>query len=348
LSTNFSGDQPDLSDWISQAEAARIRGVSRQAISKLIRLGRLRTVDVGGHVLVSRAEISSFRSDNPGRPRGTENRKMDQIERLLNSLSAEQRRSIFNRLRGEFRIHRIEEVVGMDAERILEAFSRAVKATPMLLGILAEPAFEEYVLKELSGDQWTYGIAPSGQAYDFLVGEKGTESNPIRIQVKLQKGDKGIPVHGKPKAKKYLFSKEMLIVETQRSRKGSRRKKGPKASEGEDIELEGAEKGTRPYVFGQFDILAVSLYYSGRKWDKFMFTLEKWLLPDPESPGNLATYQPVSPVSNNDWTDNLAQCLEWRREGRTSRIGGGTIRPQEKSQKGEQPQGPKKAEDKTN
>lgn len=230
----------------------------------------------------------------------------------------------------------------MDAEQILEAFSRAVTATPMLLGILAEPAFEAYVLKELPEDQWSYKIAPSGQAYDFLVTERSRESKPIRIQVKLQKGDRGVPVHGKPRAKKYIFSPDMLIVETRRSRKGSKRNKGSKSSESENIEFEGSEKGTHPYTFGQFDILAVSLFYSERRWNKFMFTLERWLLPDPESPGNLATYQPVSPVGNNDWTDSLAQCLRWQREGRVSRIGGGTV--MSKPLKGQLPQ--TKADDK--
>jgi excisionase family DNA binding protein len=325
LSTNFPGEQPDLSDWISQAEAARIRGVSRQAISKLIRLGRLKAVKVAGHTLVSRSEVTSFRSENPGRPRIGEKPRMDQIERFLDSCSAAQRRNIFDRLRKEFRIHRIEEIVGMDAERILEAFSRAVKATPMLLGILAEPAFEEFVLNQLPEDRWTYEIAPSGNAYDFILRERDTESDVVRIQVKLQKGDKGTPMYGKPKATKYMFSKEMLMVETQRSRKGSKRSKGSKASESENIIIEGSDKGTRPYKFGQFDVLAVSLFYSEKRWNKFMFTLCGRLLPDPENPENLATYQPVSPVANDDWTDRLEQCLAWHRAGRSEKIGGGTI-----------------------
>jgi len=55
-------------DWVSQAEAARIRGVSRQAISRLIKKGRLRVFQIGGKVLLDRAEIETFVPEKPGRP----------------------------------------------------------------------------------------------------------------------------------------------------------------------------------------------------------------------------------------------------------------------------------------
>ena len=57
----------DLS-WISQAEAARIRGVSRQAISRLVQKQRLRTLSIGGHLLVSREDVKRFKPLNAGRP----------------------------------------------------------------------------------------------------------------------------------------------------------------------------------------------------------------------------------------------------------------------------------------
>jgi excisionase family DNA binding protein len=53
----------------SQAEAAQLRGVSRQAISKLIRKGQLKSMVIGGHTLVSRADVLSFQSCAAGRPR---------------------------------------------------------------------------------------------------------------------------------------------------------------------------------------------------------------------------------------------------------------------------------------
>lgn len=56
-------------DWISQAEAARIRRVSRQAISRLIKRGRLNTTTVAGYVLVSRKDVVEFKPRMAGRPR---------------------------------------------------------------------------------------------------------------------------------------------------------------------------------------------------------------------------------------------------------------------------------------
>jgi excisionase family DNA binding protein len=47
-------------DWISQAEAARIRGVSQQAIVNLIRRGRLTTVNMAGRTAVLRSEVENF------------------------------------------------------------------------------------------------------------------------------------------------------------------------------------------------------------------------------------------------------------------------------------------------
>jgi len=70
LSTNYS-QTIDLSQWISQAEAARVRGVTRQAISKLIRKKKIKTLEVGGYILVSRQEVLEYESENTGRPKKT-------------------------------------------------------------------------------------------------------------------------------------------------------------------------------------------------------------------------------------------------------------------------------------
>jgi excisionase family DNA binding protein len=65
-------------DWISQAEAARIRGVSQQAIKNLIVRGRLRSLTIGGKILVLRSEVEAFvAKPKLGRPpkRSTLNKK---------------------------------------------------------------------------------------------------------------------------------------------------------------------------------------------------------------------------------------------------------------------------------
>lgn len=59
-------DETVMSDLISQAEAARIRDVSRAAIRDLIRRGRLRSFNLAGRELVYRSEVESFEKEAPG------------------------------------------------------------------------------------------------------------------------------------------------------------------------------------------------------------------------------------------------------------------------------------------
>jgi excisionase family DNA binding protein len=69
LSTDFHGPRVQLDDWISQAEAARLRGVSRQAIARLVQHGRLATLTVGGRRFVRRRDVLAFEPLPAGRPR---------------------------------------------------------------------------------------------------------------------------------------------------------------------------------------------------------------------------------------------------------------------------------------
>ena len=57
----------DISDLISQSEAARLRGCSRQAVAKLVKQGRLRSFIVAGRVLVSRSDVLNYQEKAPGR-----------------------------------------------------------------------------------------------------------------------------------------------------------------------------------------------------------------------------------------------------------------------------------------
>jgi len=66
LSSSFIGSSPD--EWISQAEAARLRGVSRQAIADLIAREKVETFKIGGRILVRRKDIEHFRAEKGGRP----------------------------------------------------------------------------------------------------------------------------------------------------------------------------------------------------------------------------------------------------------------------------------------
>jgi hypothetical protein len=56
----------DPTEWISQAEAARLRGLSRQAISQLVKRGRVTKLEIAGKTLVRRSDIEKFQPDKPG------------------------------------------------------------------------------------------------------------------------------------------------------------------------------------------------------------------------------------------------------------------------------------------
>ena len=55
-----------IEDLITVTEAAKLRGISRQAIHALIQRGRLRSVEMFGRVLVYRSEVESFEKETPG------------------------------------------------------------------------------------------------------------------------------------------------------------------------------------------------------------------------------------------------------------------------------------------
>jgi excisionase family DNA binding protein len=56
----------DVGDLITIAEAARLRGVSRSAVSELVRRGRFRSIEMFGRTLVYRSEVESFQKQKPG------------------------------------------------------------------------------------------------------------------------------------------------------------------------------------------------------------------------------------------------------------------------------------------
>jgi len=58
----------ETSDLITPAEAARIRGVSKQAITRLMERGKLTPVVVAGRRLLLRSEVKNFKPSKGGRP----------------------------------------------------------------------------------------------------------------------------------------------------------------------------------------------------------------------------------------------------------------------------------------
>ncbi len=58
----------DLADLITQAEAARLRNVSREAIYGLVARGKLNVVEIGGQKFVRRSEVEVYTPEIGGRP----------------------------------------------------------------------------------------------------------------------------------------------------------------------------------------------------------------------------------------------------------------------------------------
>jgi hypothetical protein len=58
------GFEPE--EWISQAQAAQMRGTTRQAIADLIARGRFETLVIAGKILLKRSEVEEFKPKPPG------------------------------------------------------------------------------------------------------------------------------------------------------------------------------------------------------------------------------------------------------------------------------------------
>ena len=66
MSTHLRTKTFDPEEWVSQAEAAEMRGVSRQAIARLIKKGRFTTFVVAGRTLLKKSEVEHFKAKPPG------------------------------------------------------------------------------------------------------------------------------------------------------------------------------------------------------------------------------------------------------------------------------------------
>ncbi len=209
----------------------------------------------------------------------------DEILRLLEQCSPAERYEIFRQLRQEFPIHPLEADLNTQAEVILEAMARSSDLTMRgIRGIIAEAAFLVDVLQRLEG--WRIAEIAGDAAYDFLIEDA---IGPVSIQVKMQRRQQSIP----------LVRNGKFVVETQRTRTGK----------------DAAGAATRPYRFGEFDILAVSLHPSTNDWNRFAYTVGRWLRPRAGDKTLLEVFQPISQNPDEDWTDNLEECIKRFRSG---------------------------------
>lgn len=95
---------------------------------------------------------------------------------------------------------------------------------------------------------------------------------------------------------RFGFGPEVFMTETQKTRTGT----------------DGEKNQTRPYRYGEFDILAVSMQPSTGKGDRYMYTLGRWLLPGKQE-SEMATLQPVTMEPGEFWTDDFRTAVQWFR-----------------------------------
>jgi hypothetical protein len=218
--------------------------------------------------------------------------RLSDIRALLAQCSAEEQQTLFRELRERHLIHEFENVIGAPAEMILEAVHRAPELTRrMLRGVIADAAFRTFVVPKLGEHHWK-DVTPEGNfAYDYIMQDA---AGKVSVQVKLQRSEKGSPVVRD--GARYGFDGEIFMTETQKTRTGS----------------DGDEK-TRPYRYGEFDVLAVSMQPSTGKWDRYMYTPGRWLLPG-KAAGEMAVMQPVSKEPTGFWTDDFETAARWFRD----------------------------------
>jgi hypothetical protein len=219
---------------------------------------------------------------------------LDILRRQIDQCTNGERDILFDYLKTKLPRHPLEEEWGVNAEIILSAISRSSDLTKRgVRGIIAEAVFERQTLANLKG--WEAVRFNDDRPYDFLIRSGGDNPKEVRIQVKLQRMKTQRPMLASEANRHY--PKEMYVVEVQKTRGG--------------IDLQ-TNEDTRPYRFGEFDILAVNMHPSTKNWHNFLFTLSQWLLPRNPDANLIEIFQPVPPSPNNVWTDSLKTCLEWQ------------------------------------
>ena len=213
-------------------------------------------------------------------------------------LTPDEELELYRELKLAHGAHPMEAVLNLTSDEVLSAIQKMKLQDGMpwrmLRGSLADLLFEVIVVPTLTG--WADVPFSGDLPYDYKL--RNPVGEEVTLQIKLQRSVKNQPSLFNKKTGKNMFS-----VETQRTRGGI---------------VNGVK--TRPYRFGEFDILAVCMYPSTGRWDTYMYTVEKWLLPHATEANGLATFQPVAQRPNADWTDSLTQAIEWLRSGQQKTI----------------------------
>jgi excisionase family DNA binding protein len=165
LSTDDSAGGFDPSEWVSQAEAARIKGVTRQAIHKLVQSGRVRTIQFGGRILVNRKEFDGV-SPVPARAPVQGHQSIEKIKASLDALGPGEVRELLDHIKSRIGPHPVEAEIGAPADLILETLWVSGELTKrMFRGMISEASFSLHVVSKLKG--WEVLPIVGSVPYDF-------------------------------------------------------------------------------------------------------------------------------------------------------------------------------------
>jgi hypothetical protein len=222
----------------------------------------------------------------------------------ITNASQSEREAVFRHVRTLVTIHPLERTLQTTAEVILAAIERAGGLTlRMIRGVIAEAVFDVEVAGALSG--WQRMPVSGNQSFDVQLNDP---QGAVRVQVKLQRSKGGRPMTANQAVK--TWSARRFVTETQKTRGGTKTS-GKKTRPQKPRPVQ----STRPYRFGEFDVLAVSLYPSAGRWDRFMYTVGNWLVPDPTDTKCLLKFQPVAGTPDSEWTDDFLTAVAWFRSG---------------------------------
>lgn len=228
--------------------------------------------------------------------------KIQDLKQVLDQCSEQERASLLEYLKSKMPQHALEKEWGVGSEVILSAISRSSDLTKRgVRGIIAEAVFERNVLVALNG--WEGVRFVEDRPYDFLLRNQQDSAREARIQVKLQRMLRQQPMMASQANRHYPA--DHFVVEVQKTRGGF----DPQTNE-----------DTRPYRFGEFDVLAVNMHPSAKNWNSFLYTLSDWLLPRHPNTALIEIFQPVPAGPNEFWTDSLEVCLGWFVTGEKKKI----------------------------
>ena len=228
-------------------------------------------------------------------------KKTKAVEALIESLTPSELRNLSSYLRSKLPKHPLEQKWEIGYELILDAIFRSQDIVQRgVRGVIAEAVFDRTILPTIKA--WKSVPVEDNAPYDFKL-RREADQREIAIQVKLQRTERGIPLIRKS------FGPDTFIVEVQKTRTGTRRKRKADSISPETAPT--APERTRPYQFGDFDVLAVNMQPSTRDWARFMYTVGTWLMPRSGDNRLIEIMQPVSRVHSDVWTDNIEECIEW-------------------------------------